>query len=166
MNSLILAVVGGVLAMALAGGAGWQVATWRADAQRVDSVERAIAQAAEIAEQDADILRHAQGRAVATETRFRTINREVVRYVQNHSEPVDCLDADGLRLWRDANTGAAEADSEPPDYSLSAVAAAHFRAFAGFAAESHRGGAAISPVPGPAGGAGRLGEGKTVNQED
>jgi hypothetical protein len=37
-------------------------------------------------------------------TKFQPIEREVIRYVQTHAA-ADCLDADGLRVWRAANRG-------------------------------------------------------------
>lgn len=165
MTQFYLVAAGLLVALLTSAFAGWEVATWRADSQRVQSVERAIAQAAELAEQDAEVLRHAEVRVAATETRFRTINREVIRYVQTH-DPVDCLDADGLRLWQDANTGADAPAAASPDYTLRALVDAHIRKVFGFAEQPRGGGAAVSPVPGPAGSAGRLGNGETVNQED
>ncbi len=163
MNSLALTAAGLLVALALSAGITWQVAGWRADSQRVESVERAIAQAATLAEQDAEILRHADTRATATAARIRTINREVIRYVQTH-DPVDCLDADGLQLWANANAGADTPAAATPDYSLSALAAAHLGQVFGFAGESHRGGGAVSPMPGPAGSAGSLGDGQTLKE--
>jgi hypothetical protein len=47
-----------------------------------------------------------------TETVFKTITEKVVEYVQaNPSADVCSLDADGLRLWNDANGGAVSADA-------------------------------------------------------
>lgn len=162
MSPMLISVL---LTALLSGWCSWTVATWRADAQRVSAVERAIEQAQAIATQDAELLTNHETRATATETRFRTIHREVIRYVQNHPQPVDCLDADGLRIWSDANTGASAPAAAAPDDSVSALAAAHIRSVLGFADKPRRDGADVPPMPGPAGGASGLGAGNPTIKE-
>lgn len=74
-------------------------------AQTLAAVERAIAQAEQLAREDAEILRADIERQERVRTRFRTITREVVRYVETHPDRRECLDADGLRVWNAANAG-------------------------------------------------------------
>jgi hypothetical protein len=158
---MLPALLAGVLAAALAAGAGaWQVRGWQCDAARTRSVENAIAQAAALAAQDAalhaDIDTASAVRSAAVETRYQIINRELIRYVAHPRDPIECLDADGLRLWRDANR-AADAETEAgshPDPPLSAVAAAGLGAGDGPAEQPHRNGAAVSAVPREAAGLG------------
>ena len=155
INLALLRYAGPVAAAFLIFGAGWQVADWRADARHAASVERAIKQAAEIAAQDAEILGHAEVRAAATEARFRTINREVIRYVDTH-DPVDCLQPDGVRVWNDANAGADAPVAAEPGATVPAPAVNRYRAIRERFAQSRRDGAVVSPMPGPTSSPGEL----------
>jgi hypothetical protein len=71
----------------------------------VDSLRRAIDQAAEIAAQDAEILRADVTRQARVVTQFQIIDREINRYALTHWDALDCLDAGGMRLWRAAARG-------------------------------------------------------------
>ena len=72
-------------------------------ARRIET--RAASVAAVVASASAE--RHAQ-----VEIRYQTLSKEVIRYVQTPAAALECLDADGVRLWRAANRGEFAA-SEP-----------------------------------------------------
>lgn len=73
--------------------------------QARDRESRAASAAAGVASASAE--RHAR-----VEIRYQTIEKEVIRYEQTPAAALECLDADGLRLWRSANRGEFAA-SEP-----------------------------------------------------
>lgn len=102
----------------LAGTAAWKYKSYECQADKLAALQRAIEQANAIAEQDREVLQTYEAQATRTRTVFRNLTREVIRYVQSHPDPVQCLDADGLRLWRAANAGTAPAaqpdDTVPP----------------------------------------------------
>jgi len=81
-----------------------------------ESLERGLAQAREIARQDAEISEYYERWRTRTETRLLTIREEVAREI-----PADCrtcaLTPDGLRLLNEALRGvrAAPADPDQPD---------------------------------------------------
>lgn len=77
-------------------------------AAQLEAVQRAIEQANQQALEDAEVLRGHVEIQERTRTEFKTISREVIRYVETHPNRVQCLDADGLRLWNAANAGSSE----------------------------------------------------------
>lgn len=97
-------------------------------------------------------------RAARTEAVFNGITRGALTYAQYHLPADDLchLDADGLRLWRDANAGADAAPAADGDGAVPAAAATPERHADGSAEQPHRGGEAVPPVPGPTPGADQL----------
>lgn len=144
MNPLLAAVL---MASLTAGAGAWAVRGWQCDAARTRSLEHAIEQADVLAAQDREIDTATAVRSAAVETRYQVINRELIRYVAHPRDPIECLDADGLRLWRDANAGEEPPPGSHPDPPLPAVAAAGLSAGDGPAEQPHRNGAAVSAVP-------------------
>ena len=106
--AMIKAIVAAVL-LAVAFAAGWAVNGWRisshteraqvAAVQHVATVEHAQAQATAATEVSAVAVR------VETQTVYRNINHEVIRYVQSPA-PVCTLDPDWVRIYNAAATGA------------------------------------------------------------
>lgn len=104
----IKAIVAAVL-LALAFGAGWAVNGWRLSSHAVKAEVKAVQKVA--------VVEHAQAVATAaveasaaqvrteTQTVYRTINHEVIRYVQSPA-PVCTLDSDWVRIYNAAATGA------------------------------------------------------------
>lgn len=149
-----------VLALLAAGAGGYRAGARHADnacaAGKIAAVSRAIEQANAIAEQDAAVLTAHEGEQSRIRTVFRTIHDEVTRYAEDHAGAAECLDADGLRIWRSANAGAAAAPQ--PDYSLSAAAAATLGARPGSARQPRADGGAVSRLQGAPARAGGMGE--------
>jgi hypothetical protein len=77
-------------------------------AAQLEAVQRAIEQANQQAREDAEVLRSHLEIRERIRTQYKTITREVVRYVETHPDRVQCLDTDGLRLWNAANAGSSE----------------------------------------------------------
>jgi hypothetical protein len=130
-----------------------------AEAAKVASLRRAIEQAAEIAQQDAEVLTFHEARAESIRVVYRSLNQEASRYALNHDNDPCGLDADGLRLWTAANAGtiAAAPAAATPYAALPGIGAAHIGRVDGSADEPHRGGAAVSVVPGTTADVGRMG---------
>lgn len=128
---------------------------------KLAAVQRAIAQADAVAQQDAQVMAaHEQARE-RIRTVFQPIRREVIRYVQTHAGAADpvCLDADGVRIWRAANAGGSGARTAgQPDYSLSTAAATGIRPRLSLVGQPRGDGAAVSRVRRPAEGAGGVGQ--------
>lgn len=98
----------------------WRVMDWRCDAARVEAVERAIAQARQIADQDAEVAAAYE----ATRERIRTVTNTRIEEIIRHAAPsiATCsMDADGLRILNDALADA-PADPGKPDYTLPGTA--------------------------------------------
>lgn len=153
--------LGLLLLVAAVGAAGYRAGYVRAAdacaADKAASLTRAIAQANAIARQDAEVLGAHEQQRDRIRTVFQKIREGVTRYVHDHAgADVECLDPDGLRLWRDANAGTAAAAQ--PDYTLPGPAAATLGARGGLAGQPRAGGGALSRVPGTAPGAGGVGE--------
>lgn len=126
MTRLHLRLLLAALMCALSAWGGWE---WRDRSADVTTAERdrddaaaavvviADARAADLAGQaDAGA---AEGAAIQQQqeakTEYRYITREVVRYVAANPSPDGCgLDADGLRIWRDASAGRRKAE---PDHT-------------------------------------------------
>lgn len=139
--------------------AGYRHAENAAAADKAAALTRAIAQADAVARQDAEVLGGHETQKERVRTVFRTIHDEVTRYVETHAAAGDCLDADGLRIWRDANAGRIEAASAPqPDYSLRGSAAATLGTRPGPARQPRADGGAVPGMPGAPAGAGGVGE--------
>jgi hypothetical protein len=153
-----------LLAMLAVGAAGYRAGVTHAEdacaAGKLAAVSRAIEQANAVAEQDAEVLTGHEQQRERIRTVFQTIRERVSRYVENHAgDAGECLDADGLRIWREANAGRAEAASAPePDYSLPGPAAATIGARGGLAGQPRAGGGVVLRLPGTAPGAGGVGE--------
>ena len=102
------------------------------------------------------VARETVRRTVKTEAVFNGIQQGVTSYAQNHPAD-DCrLDADGLRLWRAANANADALPSSERDAALPGATDAAERRDDGPADQSRRGDEGLSPVQGPAPGAGGL----------
>lgn len=139
---------------------GYRHAEAAAAADKAAALTRAIAQADAIAAQDAEVLgAHEQDNA-RIRTVFRTIREGVVRYVETHAaESGECLDADGLRLWADANAGRIAAQPAGKlDYSLRGSTPATLGARGGPAGQPRTGGGAVPRMPGTAESAGGVGQ--------
>lgn len=134
----------------VSGLAGWTVAGWRCDAARLASVARAVDQAEALAAQDREVLTAGAAQAVRTETVFRTLDREVVRYVQTPAADRPCLDADGLRLWAAANADDWSLAAAPPRHSLSGFAGPSLRAGGRPVGQPRDDDAGLSHLPGSA----------------
>jgi len=124
------------------------------------ALTRAIEQADAVAQQDAEVLvahEHARERI---RTVFQPIRERVTRYVETHAGAADeCLDPDGLRIWRAANAGSAEAAAAPqPDYGLPGSSPTTLGTRGGLAGQPRTDGGAVPRVPGAAAGAGGVGE--------
>lgn len=89
---------------------------------------------------------------------FDLLDAEVKKYAEKNTAATDCgLDADGLRIWRAANSGAAPSGAGQPDGSLSGpTTAAGQRQAGGPAGQSHDGGADLPQLPQSPPGADRL----------
>lgn len=139
--------------------AGYKHAENAAAADKAAALTRAIAQADAVAQQDAEVLGGHEAQKERIRTIFRTIHDEVTRYVETHAAAGDCLDADGLRIWRDANAGRIEAATAPqPDYTLRGPAAATLGARPGSARQPRADGGAVPRLQGAPAGAGGVGE--------
>lgn len=96
-----------VLAGAMAAGfyAGHKVAVNAAKSEQLKAVEHAIEQAERIASENAEIEQAQVITQTKIRTVYRTLTKEVVKYVETHPDTAECLDADGLRIWNRANQG-------------------------------------------------------------
>jgi len=91
------AALASALAAATGGWIGYKVGVSQGQADKITSLEHAIQQSQEIAQQDAEILSQ---QATLTITRYR--DREAAHEALNRSAVPDCsLDADGLRAIQD-----------------------------------------------------------------
>lgn len=156
----IIALVAGVYLVGRHNGAAAKVQQQRAEL--LEHTQRAIEQANELAEQDAQVFAATAVERERVRTVFQTIDREVIRYAQDHaSDTGECLDADGLRLWHAANAGSAEAFAPAGklDYTLSGrAAAAGLGQGDGPAGQPRRGGEAVPRLQAPAPRLGWVGE--------
>lgn len=155
--------LGALLALALSAAAGYKAGYTHAEnaaaADKAAALTRAIAQADAIALQDAEVLGGHEQKRERIRTVFRTIHDEVTRYVETHAAAGDCLDPDGLRIWRAANAGRFDAASAPePDFSLSGAAAATLGPRPGPAGQPRPGGGVVLRLPGTAARAGGVGQ--------
>lgn len=129
---------------------GWTVQGWRGDAARVDAVERAIAQQAQIAAQDNEVAGRFEAARVVIQTKTRTIIEKVKDDVEAHPAQYQCGLSDyGLCLWNHANAGEAPTACKP-DYTLPAPPAGAFGPSAGPGGQPRGGGWLIPRVPGAA----------------
>lgn len=158
---VLLALLVFVVAVGAAGyRAGAVHASNACQAEKAEALTRAIEQANTIARQDAEVLGAHEQKRERIRAAFQPIREEVTRYVADHAGAADqCLDPDGLRIWRNANAG--RVDPPPPakpDYTLPGPAAATLGAGGGPAGQPRAGGGVLSLVPRTAPGAGGVGE--------
>ena len=97
---------------------GWDNAMNKAQADQVVAIEKAIAE--QKAKQDAvnDVGADNENQRVRTEIKFRTITKEVIKYVQTHPDDVECLDADGVRIWNEAGQSTTTDVPGKPDAAM------------------------------------------------
>ena len=128
-----------------------------------EHLQRAIDQAAEMAAQDAEILRADVTRQARVVKQFEIIDREVSRYALAHLDALDCLDAGGMRLWRAAARGDAgeitaaapgDADLVPADVAGAGIGETFRPAY-----QLRGRGAFVSPASGALSVAGGMGAG-------
>lgn len=101
---------------------GYEARHQKAVAELADHLQRAIAQADDLAAADREVMAASAVRETRIQVRFQTIEREVVRYAENHRDEPVCLDHDGLLIWAAANAGAADpATATAPGASLPAT---------------------------------------------
>lgn len=92
-------------------------------AELMQQYQRQAEQLAEGYAADLAQLEAYQARQAEREVVYRTIEKEVIRYVTSR-DPTDCIDADGVRLWNDIAAGrSSTADRSQPDGALSGQAA-------------------------------------------
>ncbi len=142
---------------------GYQAATQAAQAEQATHLRNAIAQAEAIAAQDRAIYAAGDARLARVGTVFRALDREVNRYVKKHPLAVECLDADGLRLWAAANAGTeptAAGDSGDPGPLPGDAAAAQGHDRPDAAGGPRRAGEALSQAPGGSADLGRVDAGR------
>lgn len=123
------------------------------DAERVHAERLAV-----LLEDLEDLEATAASLAAKTDQGQRALREEINRYAQRTPAAAPCLDADGLRLWRQSNA-AGHPDTEAAGLAAANLpaAAAAGRQRAGLAAPQSRGGGdALPAVSRPAPGAERL----------
>lgn len=76
--------------------AGWDAATSKAEHDKLEALTRIIEQHEQIERENA-LLNEAWARK--NEARKSVVVKKVREYVQAHPNPIECLDADGLREW-------------------------------------------------------------------
>lgn len=138
---------------------GHKAAVNKCDAKKVEAMKSAIASANKTAEKDNKTLAaHEQARE-RIRTVFKPIREEVIRYVETHAADAgECLDPDGMRLWRSANAGDRQTPTAPkPDYTLPGSASAPLGTGGGPAGQPRADGGAVPRMPDATESAGRLG---------
>jgi hypothetical protein len=132
-----------------------------AEVVKAASLRRLIAQQADLAAQDREVLTADVGRRVHVITQFQIIDHEVSTYALTHRDAAPCLDPDGLRDWRAAARGdAAEIAAAQPgiDHGISGhVAGAGDGAGAGPAGQLLGDGEAVPHAAGAVSEPGRVG---------
>lgn len=159
---LILGACAAALGLYLLGQAdGRADARAEADRDKVAALTRLIAEQADLAAQDREVLSADVGRQARVAKQFDIIDREVSRYALFHRDSPPCLDPDGLRAWRAAARGdAAEIAAAQPgiDYRISGdPAGAGERLGSGPAGQLLGGGPALPPAAGQVREPGRVG---------
>lgn len=175
---LLYQAVAALVALALATGGGFatgwraagnacdarQLAQVRVDqAHQVETTRRAIDQANALAARNAAADGAAVQRRERVEAVTKTIEREVIRYVQTDAGRGLCFDDDGLRLYNAAQRGDFPAAdpamaSRGGHAAVPTPAAGGERKPGGDPAHQRRYGAAVPPVPGSPALAGVLGK--------
>ena len=126
-------------------------------AKKAVALESVIVTHNEVAAGGQAVERETVRRTVKTEAVFNGIQQGVTTYAQNHPAADDCrLDAGGLRLWRAANANADPLPAGERDAALPDAADAAERRDDRSADQPYRGDQGLSPVQGPAPGAGGL----------
>ena len=160
MTEVINALAGRIAlaAVALCVGAvlGYLYADNACEAQQGEAQAEVVTQHNDAADSGLAVEKKTVQRAAKTEAVFNGIHQRVTTYAQNHPAD-DCrLDADGLRLWRAANANTDALPASERDAALSAAADAAERRDDGPADQPYRGDQGLSPVQGPASGAGGM----------
>jgi len=132
-----------------------------AQAAQAASLTRLIAEQAQLAAQDREILFADVARKTRIVTQFQVIDREVTRYALAHPADPACLRDDGLRLWHAAarNDAAAIAAATPAidDRFPGHLADPRLGDRAGLAGQLHHSGAAVPHAAGALHQPGRVG---------
>jgi len=103
LNKKIAYIIGGALVVSLVFSFGWWNASNRCEAKKLQAVERAIEQAQEM-QAEIDLIENDYiDRNEKVKKIYRIIDREVIKYVKSRDD-VQCLDADGVLLWNNANS--------------------------------------------------------------
>lgn len=84
---------------------GWKVASWKYKAEVKDSVVRAVEQANQLAAQDQEVLVAAAKAETKVKTEFVKIYTKVEQYEVANPNRINCLSADGMLIWNEANKG-------------------------------------------------------------
>ena len=152
-------ILGGLLLlMAVFGGGYWAGSRNADNACVAGQAKQAKADVVAVAKEDtrreviatAREVTHEQIRIV-----YRTIKEKADEYVKSNPQLNACgLDADGLRLWNNANSATAQSLSGQPDYTLHSTATSQVGQPGGLAGQSPGRDGAVQPVPGQAGQAG------------
>jgi hypothetical protein len=109
MNILLITGIGGAIAGALCG---WQVHSWKADAEKLDALVAADMQRRVIVMTIDKAAEGFERDRVEIRTKFVTITQEVERVVEKPFYRDACFDDDGLRQLS-AAIGATPAASQP-----------------------------------------------------
>jgi len=126
VSAKTIAIIVGVIVWTVGSGfAGWKIRDSRATiaAQKVtiaqEEKQTAVVEGARM-DDHANELHAARveqqriAETARTEVSFIKIEKEAQAYVQKNPDPIDCsLDADGLRTWREANSGSDSASAGP-----------------------------------------------------
>lgn len=141
-----------VLGIALFGGglaAGDHLAEQAAKAEQLDAVQRAVAQANEIAGQDSEILATGDIKRATRRVAAKQLDQEIEKNVEANPSYLECgLDADGLRLWNAANAGFKPDLSGQRGYGLPQAAPGEVGKAWGFGAKPQGGDGSLPRVPG------------------
>jgi hypothetical protein len=128
-------------------------------ATRVVVMEKAIDHHNVLAAAGQKVEAKASLKQAKTEAHFEQLHTEVLTYAQTHPFATDCsIDADGLRIWRSANSNAETAGAGEPDPGLRGSATAKEWQDAGPPRQPRPSGEGVSPVQGEAPGAGGMGD--------
>lgn len=161
MNRILLLIVLCALAFLAGYGTGQRAEHNANEANKLRAVEGRIERHNTAAVAGNAAEGQAAARAQTTEKHFQVIRQKEIVYVQNQAGATGCgLDADGLRLWRDANAGADPVAAGAPDAAMPGTAAADERSADRSALQPPHDGAAAAPVPGSSAGAGRMDGGR------
>jgi len=153
----------------VAGGYEWgsRSATNACEAKKGAAQTKVIERHEQVAEVAQSVAVASAERHVQVVTKFQTIDREVIRYVQTPAATTPCLDDDGLRIWTAANHGTFEpATAERAGHvALLGASSAGVGGGWGSAGESRHPGETVLRVPGEASGPGRASAQDSVGEQ-